>query len=749
MRAKPRDAEGDAPYAGAVPKALLLAWQIATDYGIGWFVARAIHEIALRIGLTALRFPRRPWKTNELGRWLLPGVPSGADEYADYRAQRPHPFFVGSRECVAPTLRRLLGDDGVTQLANEATSVADGNIRYFSGAEARVFPDPGWHANAATGQRFTGDTHWTRIDVYSKAHTDIKFVWEPGRFSSAYVLARAYWVTDDERFPEAFWSMAEDWCHRNPPNTGPHWMDGQEIALRLMAWCFALHAFEDSPATTPERIRMLVGAIAAQADRIARAHAYARLQRNNHAISEGVGLWTVGLLFPEFRNAPRWRKQGRRILVDESARQIATDGSYIQNSTNYHRVMLDDYLWALRIGEACGDSLPAQVSDAVSRGLDFLLALQDEGTGAVPNYGNNDGALVLPLSTCKYRDFRPALAAGFAVTQGRRIYGPGPWDEQVLWLSGTEVLGIEPESTKAKSLAARAGGYYTLRGERGYALVRCHTHKQRPGHADLLHVDLWHDGLNLACDPGTYRYYDAAPWEGGLAATGVHNTVAIAGQDQMVRGPRFLWLKWAKALELANEHGTGGQLEVFQGEHRGYRRLTPRLTHRRTLIRGGDHAWVVIDDLIGSGVQQAALHWLLDPNTYAPSLVGRSLRLNVSGEPGVHWRCDSVDNEQADVVSGGNISDTRGWRSPTYGVLEPALSLMVRGTAQLPARFTSVFVMDGAKVASLDEYGAEINFGDDECLKVRFGQPSNAGTPVDIQLSRASVEVDRLTIGAS
>ena len=45
------------------------------------------------------------------------------------------------------------------------------------------------------------------------------------------------------------------------------------------------------------------------------------------------------------------REQGRRVMLAEMQRQVYDDGSYVQHSVNYHRVMLDDCLWAMRIGQ--------------------------------------------------------------------------------------------------------------------------------------------------------------------------------------------------------------------------------------------------------------------------------------------------------------------------------------------------------------------------------------------------------------
>ena len=45
--------------------------------------------------------------------------------------------------------------------------------------------------------------------------------------------------------------------------------------------------------------------------------------------------------------------------------------------------------------------------------------MQDENSGKVPNYGANDGALVFPLSTCGYLDYRPQLNAINYIINGK------------------------------------------------------------------------------------------------------------------------------------------------------------------------------------------------------------------------------------------------------------------------------------------------------------------------------------------
>ena len=70
----------------------------------------------------------------------------------------------------------------------------------------------------------------------------------------------------------------------------------------------------------------------------------------------------------------------------------------------------------------------------------------------------------------------------------------------------------------------------------------------RPSQADALHVDLWHDGVNILRDAGTYSYNEAgSEWFGGTAA---HNTVSFDDRDQMPRLGRFLFGDWLAAEKV-------------------------------------------------------------------------------------------------------------------------------------------------------------------------------------------------------
>lgn len=673
--------------------------QLVRNHGFGWVVSRLGYEAQMRVGIHERRFRQRPWDDDELARWLGPGLASNPSEYASYReANTPKFFFApGDRERYEDTLRECLGAAGYDSLVQEAHRIRRGEFRYFSAELGDLGFPPDWHRNPFTGQRTPPSEHWSRIPMYS-AHTgDLKYVWEPGRFSSAYLLARAYWASGDPIHVETFWELVESWRAANPPNHGSHWRCGQETSFRLMAWCFALYAFADSARTTPERVARLAGMIAAEADRVARDHRYAQLQRNNHAISEGVGLWTTGILFPEFAQAQQWRKQGEAILVEESERQIYSDGAYVQHSTNYHRLMLHDLLWAIELGEVNGHALPPSLRDRVRQSGDFLFQLQDEASGRVPNTGANDGALILPLDSCDFDDFRGVLGTWHFLHSGCRLYERGPWDEDLVWFFGPEAVQARQLTIEKRALSAPVGGYYTIRGADSWGMVRCPTYRDRPAQADGLHFDLWFRGTNVACDPGTYLYYAEPPWNNGLVSTGVHNTVQVDDVDQMERGPKFLWLTWLRSRVIHRIVSPDRTMAYFEGSHDGYQRLSDPVEHRRAVLADGRDTWIVVDDLIGSKEHRYRLQWLLadldhwvDPEQRSVSLATAEQRygLTVYAAPG------SGADQRFECVRGDDLSTTRGWRSIRYGRLEPALSVTLTVSGASACRMVSIFSPD-------------------------------------------------------
>lgn len=667
--------------------------QLWRHFGPEWLAYRLSYAARMRTGMLRRKLPATDWTAQPLGGFLNNTSLADPQSYLDYRrAQAPAFFF-------APSARADYQhhfsdwDEGTSTPVTLSEDIAQGKMRYFEHVIAQTGFPPDWHANPFTGQRAPAGLHWSRIGDFG--HGDIKIIWEPSRFGFAYALVRAYWRTGDDAHAEMFWRLVENWQSENPPQQGPNWKCGQEISFRVMAWCFGLYGLLDSQATTATRVASLAQMIAVSGFRIESNLDYALSQRNNHGISEGLGLWTIGALFPELRSAAKWVKTGREILESQARELIYEDGSFSQHSVNYHRLMLHDYLWALRLGEILDQPFSDGLKRLVSKAGEFLYQIQDEASGRAPYYGQNDGALILPLNNCDYQDFRPVVQAINYLSKRSRSFSSGPWDEDLLWLFGSGALASPASNHKREDFKAEQGGCYTLRSGDGFAFTRCARFRHRPAQADLLHVDLWWRGQNIAMDAGTFSYNAPAPWDNPLAHTAYHNTVTVDGRDQMERIRKFLWLPWAQGRSLAYRRSP--DLTYWEGEHDGYKRLNPPSRHRRAIVRLGEH-WLVLDDLVSEGEHLYRLHWLLIDAPYELDESAGRLALETA-DGSYYLQAATLSSKGAYSIARADESSPRGWRAPYYNYREPALSFELSARANA-LRFFSLFGPEPCRVTA-------------------------------------------------
>ncbi|HLE73703.1 MAG TPA: alginate lyase family protein, partial [Anaerolineales bacterium] len=576
-------------------------------------------------------------------------------------------------------LQRLLGRQ-TKQILTEADEILQGRVRLF-GAEPRklVLALPGIQQ------------HWTRYHDRLPNGADIKPLWEAGRFGWATVLARAYWLSGDERYAEGFWSYFEKFNAANPPHLGPHWSSAQEVALRLISWAFCYNLLAAASSSTPARKILLARSVAQHAERIPPSLEYARAQGNNHYLSEALGLCTAAALLPQHAQAQKWKIVGWAAFIEGVQKQVHADGAYAQHSSNYHRLLLQLGLWAGVLARNSGDRLPRGTLRKLGLATDWLLALLDQESGMVPNLGPNDGAHALPLSVLPFSDYRPVLQAASLSFKGASALPAGLWNDLALW------LGLTPLKRKAQT--KRGATPLRLEGKRSWAYFRAAEFQERPGHADQLHVDLWWRGLNLALDPGSYRYTAPAPWDNALASAKVHNTITVNGRDPMTRAGRFLWLDWARAELLATRVDSKGRLVFAAAQHNGYAKLG--LLHRRE-VSAEARGWVIADHLepIEEPRQVGArLQWLLPDWRW--SFKAQELRLaSPRGTVRLKLTTSAAKGAKFSIVRAGKVIYGRGpadavlgWVSPTYEVKLPALSFNIDVISTAPFTITSTWTL--------------------------------------------------------
>jgi hypothetical protein len=381
------------------------------------------------------------------------------------------------------------------------------------------------------------------LDLFAAG--DIRPVWERNRLAELPLLAQAARLEPGGGHLARAEALLADWCDANPPFRGPNWACGQEAALRALHFALALALLGGAEAPTRGARNLL----ALHARRIAATPAYASAQDNNHAVSEAAGLLVCGLLLGDARLAA----EGAASLSRRVRRLVSPCGAFAQLSAGYHRLLLDVLavtVWLCR--RLGGPGLDADARERAAAAVCWLRSVADPATGAAPRLGHEDGSAFADLSLAGPADARPSLERAARLLAGRSAGSTD--DPGCAWLELPPCPPLPAAPCEWESEGLR--GWTGEGGAR--ALLRTGPLRFRPGHADLLHLDLWDGPLNLLRDGGTGAYNpppDAAWWHAHLTGTAAHNTVEFDGADQMPRVSRFLFARWPDTGPLPDGAG--------------------------------------------------------------------------------------------------------------------------------------------------------------------------------------------------
>ena len=527
------------------------------------------------------------------------------------------------------------------KLASMAERIVNGEMIYFSRRWLKTEGEHKWHINPDNAYIFPSNIHWSKIQDFSQESGDIKFVWERSRFSWIITL-----IADDyhNEKDHAEWILNEitDWINKNPVNVGPNWRCSQEISLRLINWTYALHYFADSNFMTNDLFDKILNSIYWQVHHVYKNINFSLIAvRNNHAITETALLMLSEIMFPFLPNVKEWSRKGRKWFETEIGYQIYKDGTFLQFSLNYHRVVIQVLTLALALTEKVDKQLNQQVYQRAYSSLNFLFQCQAGSEGELPNYGANDGALFFPWSwQSDYRDYRPQLSSLHVFLTGKSLYKEsGPWDmESMHWgFKPTAIHSFKPITKKMGWNEFSDGGFFVLNEKDSVTFIRCGKHKDRPSQADNLHVDIWYQGRNYLIDAGSYKY-NAEPHEIlYFSGTESHNTIMVNDSNQMAKGSRFIWLDWSQAL--TNECGEDAQQFLFSGSILAFKHIGG-ITHTRKISKIKDlPKWEIQDDIYGVGSFELKQNWHFLPEF----------------------------EKQIEIVSTGHKSFFDGWYSTCYG----------------------------------------------------------------------------------
>ena len=561
----------------------------------------------------------------------------------------------------------------------------------FDDASASASSGVDWHVDPVHKRR-AARAFWTEVPYLDPACGDHKIIWELNRHQHWAALGRAYWLCGDSKYRDRSIAECLSWLDANPPLVGINWASMLELGLRSISWIWALHFLlaDADKDETPWLVDLLL-ALDRQLRQIEHNLSY-YFSPNTHLLGEALALYVSGRVLPELAGSARRQTLGRRLLIEEIERQILPDGGHCERSAHYHRYALDFYNLALAVARATEDPVSPVFQNAVTRLARAAQALADDH-GRLPRIGDDDGGSLLPLAGRATDDIRDSLAISAALT-GHFEFQIGSVPEEAYWMLSHPRLEPAlrsldaPRAVPDKAVHVSTGladiGYYVSRSPRGdHLVIDGGSHGYRNGghaHADALAMTLTVRGTPLLIDAGTGSYTIDPGTRNRLRSTELHNTLVLDNRPQSIAAGPFGWAQWAEGK--VHRWMMSSDFDYFEGSHDGYSPLEHR---RHVLAVPGD--LVIVADLIrgSAGTHVAAAHWHID-RRWLVSIGDRLVTMETAVE-----RCQlavphgTIERFEADAETG------LGWHAPSYGVIEPAVTIRITRAERTPFWMFGVF----------------------------------------------------------
>jgi len=462
---------------------------------------------------------------------------------------------------------------------------------------------PDWHKNYFYNRRAKGvHKNWWEIDDFDESFKDIKTIWELSRFQWLITFAQ-HASHGDIEYIKKINAWLNDWCHKNPPFKGHNWKCGQEASFRVINIIISLYILNQekkASITSTQFIEMHL-------ERINSSIEYALAQDNNHGTSEAAALYIGGsfLRLNNNKKGFKWEKKGKKLLENRVKRLVLNDGSFSQNSINYHRLFIDtlslvEFWRNANNFEYFSKNFYRNSKNAIL----WLFSFIDISNGRVPNIGANDGASLLYFQPCDYKDYRPTIQfASCVFLNARAIESNGTFNEPLKWLN------IEIPKTcisQKKENLFIDGGYCLIRNENSFISFRLPKYEFRPSQPDAHHLDLWVEGKNFLRDDGTFSYADTSEF---FNKTSTHNTVTFDNRNQMPKISRFLFGDWLSPVFIS-EIKKRKEFSSIASRYVDYR---GSIHERKVLLSKSS---LIVEDEINNFTNSAVIRWRLSPNDW-------------------------------------------------------------------------------------------------------------------------------------
>ncbi|MGE8293150.1 MAG: heparin-sulfate lyase HepC [Sphingobacterium sp.] len=402
-------------------------------------------------------------------------------------------------------------------------------------------------------------------------------------------MALVYQQTKQEKYAKEWMNQFADWAKKNPlglsaDNDKFAWRP-LEVSDRVQSLPPTFSIFVNSVAFTPQFLMLFLQSYQQQADYLPTNYA----DKGNHRLFEAQRVLFAGVSFPEFKNAPTWRKSGIEVLNAEIKKQVYPDGMQFELSPVYHAASIDIFLKAYRTAQKAGmeKEFPESYRQTVENMVMAFINI------TFPNYNQPMfGDSWLAEKNVRIKQFQSWL----------QVF---PTNEAIRWFASDGQQGHAPQWL---SNGLTTAGFYTFRnGWKDPATVMV-LKASPPGafHAqpDNGTFELWVNGRNFTPDAGVFVYSGDAEitkLRESYRQTRMHSTLTLDNQNMLITDAQLD--KW----ETTND------LTILTYSNPSYKGLV----HQRSVLFIDQKYFLIIDQAMGDATGVVGTHFVLKEDSQA------------------------------------------------------------------------------------------------------------------------------------
>lgn len=394
-----------------------------------------------------------------------------------------------------------------------------------------------WHRDFKCGYEWPDACLGEKEAINLPEGADIKTVWELQRMEwlPAYGLVAGLFPEQRAEIIAEYRAEIEDFIKNNPVGSGCNWVLSMDPAIRIVNCLISYSMLK--PLDSEDVLDSVFEKSFAQAVYLCGKFIWdnpecdvnpRRRENANHFYADILGLLYAGAALAGDREADRWYACGKKLFIEETLAQFNPDGSNIECSTSYHRLMTEMLLFGVAVIIRRDGDVPEKVKNCLAGAIDFWHAVQ-KGDGTYVQIGDNDSGHIIHNEMCGLEgiDGEALLKGIFQAIAGKPLKSVLDGHRAAADAYRVSIREAVPEDYEHFSVQKEMRftyqpldnpnwGYYPDFGlyfyREGNLEFFCYSGgnsgRKRTGHShnDFLHCEISIGGKPVTRDPGTYLY---------------------------------------------------------------------------------------------------------------------------------------------------------------------------------------------------------------------------------------------------